>query len=114
MGRYILWLAFSCCTTPAFCWGFFGHKMINQYAVYLLPPEMMILYKPNIDFIIEHSVDPDKRRYVVKQEAGRHYMDMDYYQPWDSIPASWAMAEAKYGADSLGKHGMAPWWIQSM
>jgi hypothetical protein len=75
---------------------------------------MMILYKPNIDFIIEHSVDPDKRRYVVKQEAGRHYMDMDYYQPWDSIPASWAMAEAKYGADSLGKHGMAPWWIQSM
>jgi hypothetical protein len=45
---------------PAFCWGFYAHKLINRYAVFLLPPEMMVLYKPNLDFITIHAVDPTK------------------------------------------------------
>jgi hypothetical protein len=24
--------------TNCYCWGFFGHQRINNYAVYLLPP----------------------------------------------------------------------------
>ncbi len=99
---------------PAFCWGFYAHKLINQYAVYLLPPEMMLLYKPNIEFITEHSVDPDKRRYAVKEEGPRHYIDLDHYQPWDSIPLPYKKAIEKYSEDSLQKHGLAPWWIQTM
>ena len=95
-------------------WGFYGHRLINQYAVYLLPPEMMVLYKPNIDWLSEHAVDPDKRRYMIRAEAARHYMDMDHYRPWDSIPAPWNRALERYGADSLEKHGVAPWWIQAM
>ncbi|MEO6257087.1 MAG: S1/P1 Nuclease, partial [Ginsengibacter sp.] len=58
-------------TKQAFCWGFYGHRKINYYAVFLLPPEMLILYKPNIEFISEHAVDPDKRRYAVAGEAPR-------------------------------------------
>src|SRR5215475_12691837 len=46
-------------------WGFYMHKQINYHAVFLLPPEMLVLYKPNIDFLSEHAVDPDKRRYAV-------------------------------------------------
>jgi hypothetical protein len=42
---------------------------INYYAVFLLPPEMMVLYKPNIDFIKEHAADADKRRYVSQQQV---------------------------------------------
>ncbi|MBO9661245.1 MAG: S1/P1 Nuclease, partial [Chitinophagaceae bacterium] len=60
-------------------WGFFGHKKINYHAVFLLPPEMMILYKPNISFIEEHAVDPDKRRYMIPAEGPRHYIDIDRY-----------------------------------
>jgi hypothetical protein len=88
--------------------------MINRHAVFLLPPEMMILYKPNLDFIEEHAVDPDKRRYAVKQEAPRHYIDMDHFHPWDSIPSSYQKAVDKYGEDSLARHGIVPWWIQTM
>ena len=33
--------------------------------LFFLPPEMMALYKPNIDFLKEHAVDPDKSRYAV-------------------------------------------------
>jgi hypothetical protein len=101
-------------TMPALTWGFFGHKMINRNAVFLLPPEMIILYKPHLEFVTEHAVDPDKRRYAVKDEGPRHYIDMDHYQPWDSIPSFYNKALAKYGEDSLARHGIVPWWIQTM
>ncbi|MBC7948822.1 MAG: hypothetical protein H7Y42_13115 [Chitinophagaceae bacterium] len=51
---------------PCFSWGFFAHRKINYYAVFLLPPEMMVFYKPNVGFLEEHAVDPDKRRYLVQ------------------------------------------------
>ena len=44
-------------------WGFFGHKRINRMAVFTLPPEMVTFYKQHIDYLTEHAVDPDKRRY---------------------------------------------------
>jgi hypothetical protein len=114
MKKWCATLVLSCTIYPAFCWGFYAHKLINQYAVYLLPPEMMVLYKLNIEFIREHAVDPDKRRYAVKEEGPRHYIDLDHYRPWDSIPAGYTKAIEKYSADSLQKHGIAPWWIQTM
>ncbi|HEX3767571.1 MAG TPA: S1/P1 Nuclease, partial [Puia sp.] len=46
----------------SYCWGFYMHEKINYHAVFLLPPQMMILFKPNIGFLSEHAVDPDKRR----------------------------------------------------
>jgi hypothetical protein len=99
-----------------FCWGFYAHRKINYYAVFLLPPEMMILYKPNIDFITEHAVDPDKRRYMVAAEASRHYIDIDHYgvYPFNSLPRKWNEAVAKYSEDSLNARGIVPWWINSM
>ena len=88
-------------------WGFFGHKLINYHAVFLLPPEMLVLYKQHINFLEEHSVDPDKRRYAVAAEAPRHYIDMDHY---DSMPPSWKDAVAMYTEDTLVKHGIGPWF----
>jgi len=37
----------------AYCWGFYAHQKINYYAVFLLPPEMMVLFKPNSSFLKE-------------------------------------------------------------
>ena len=99
-----------------FCWGFFGHRKINQLAIYLLPPEMMVLFKPSSGFLEEHSVDPDKRRYAVSFEAPRHYIDIDHYgvYPFDSLPRRWSEAVERYSADTLNKYGVVPWWIQHM
>jgi hypothetical protein len=99
-----------------FCWGFYAHKKINYYAVFLLPPEMMVLYKPNIDFITGHAVDPDMRRFAVPEEGPRHYIDIDHYgkYPYASLPRKWNDAVAKYSADSLNVHGIVPWWLQTM
>jgi hypothetical protein len=45
-------------------WGFFGHKRINRMATFVLPPSMFGFYKTHIEYLTEHSVDPDKRRYA--------------------------------------------------
>ena len=99
-----------------FCWGFFAHQKINYYAVFLLPPEMMVLYKPNIEFLTEHAVDPDKRRYAVAEEGARHYIDIDHYgnYPFDSLPRKWEDALAKFSEDTILANGIVPWWVQIM
>ena len=102
--------------TNCYCWGFFAHAKINYYAVFLLPPEMMLFYKPSIGFLSEHSVDPDKRRYAIADEGPRHYLDIDKYgtYPYPNLPRKWDDAVAKFGRDSLMQHGIGPWHVQIM
>ncbi len=116
MKRSLVTLCLLLAYFPSFCWGFYAHPKINYYAVFLLPPEMMVLYKPNISFISEHAVDPDKRRYAVKDEAPRHFIDIDHYgqYPYSSLPRKWKDAVAKFGQDSLQEYGIVPWHIQVM
>lgn len=94
-------------------WGFTGHKKINKLAIFTLPPPLFSFYKEHIDYISEHAVDPDKRRYTNSNEAPCHFIDLDAYQmPFDSIPKSWTKAVEKLGEDSIRKHGVVPWHVQ--
>jgi hypothetical protein len=99
-----------------FCWGFYMHEKINYHAVFLLPPQMMILFKPNIGFLSEHAVDPDKRRYMIASEGAHHYLDIDHYgvYPFPAIPRDYKTAIRKFSADTLQAYGIVPWWIQIM
>jgi hypothetical protein len=56
------------------------------------------------------------RRYAVKEEAPRHYIDLDLYKTigWDSLPKKWKAAVEKFGEDSLQAKGIVPWWIETM
>ncbi len=99
---------------PSQSWGFYGHKRINRMAVFTLPPEMVTFYKKHIEFITNHAVDPDKRRYSVEGEAPRHYIDIDHYgqHAFDSVPKFWKQAIAKYSEDTLMAYGIVPWQIE--
>lgn len=108
------------CAAPN-AWGFYGHRRINELAIYTLPEEMFGFYKANMAFLIEHAVDPDKRRYGVKGEAECHYIDMDRYcfdsigcDPFDNVPKRWEDAVARYSEDSLRAHGIVPWHVNLM
>lgn len=94
-------------------WGFFAHQKINRLAVFTLPPEMIGFYKRNIQYITEHAVNPDKRRYAIKEEAPRHYIDLDVYG--DSavflMPRYWKDAVAMYSEDTLQSFGIVPYHI---
>jgi hypothetical protein len=99
-----------------YCWGFYMHEKINYHAVFLLPPQMMILFKPNIGFLTEHAVDPDKRRYMIASEGAHHFLDIDHYgvYPFPALPRDYKAAVAKFSADTLQTYGIVPWWIQVM
>lgn len=75
-------------------WGFFGHRKINHQAVFSLPPEMMVFFKPNIDYLTEHATDADTRRHASKFEAPRHYIDLDRYggPPFPTLSRNWTDA----------------------
>ncbi|WP_026896712.1 zinc dependent phospholipase C family protein [Daejeonella oryzae] len=95
-------------------WGFFAHQRINRLAVFTLPKGMIKFYKSNINFITEHAVDPDKRRYADSLEAPRHFIDADRYgnAPFESVPEKWKDAVAKYGEKTLTENGIVPWQIE--
>ena len=97
-------------------WGFFAHQKINRLAVFTLPGEMIVFYKHHIEYITDAAVNPDKRRYVVPEEAPRHFLDVDHYG--DSalvvLPHEWDEAVERYGTDSLSAHGVLPWHLYRM
>ena len=116
MKRIVFFLLCMCIAGKSFCWGFYGHQRINYYATFLLPPEMMVLFKPGIQFLTDHSVDPDKRRYAVAAEAPRHYIDLDNYgkYPYPDLPHRWEDAVKKFTEDTLQANGIVPWWVPIM
>ncbi|WP_425390241.1 zinc dependent phospholipase C family protein [Ekhidna sp.] len=97
-------------------WGFFAHRKINRLAVFTLPPEMIVFYKQNIQYITDKAVNPDMRRYAVKNEAPKHYIDIDIYG--DSavykMPRYWDDAVEKYTEDTLQAYGIVPYHVNRM
>lgn len=77
---------------------------------------MLELYKPHINFLIEHSTDPDKRKSLLKEEHSRHFIDIDHYgsYPYPALPRKWKDAVNSYTEDSLKKYGIVPWYIEKM
>lgn len=92
-------------------WGFWGHRHINYYAVFCLPEAMLPLFKTNVDYLTRHAVDADQRRYILPEEAARHYIDLDHYENElgeISIPLEWKLACDSFSEDSLRAHGIVP------
>jgi hypothetical protein len=68
-------------------------------AVFTLPQEMMPFFRHHLEYLTDHAVDPDKRRYATKHEAVRHYIDIDHWgsYPFPEVPRDWATALLRYG-----------------
>lgn len=92
-------------------WGFYAHSLINRMAVFSLPPELISFYKPQIQYISENAVNPDRRRYAVEGEAEKHYIDLDHYgdSALQILPLYWPEAIKKFPEDSLRTNGIGPW-----
>jgi len=98
----------------AYAWGFWAHKRINRVAVFTLPVEMIGFFKENIEYVTEHAVDADKRRYAVDGEAPKHYIDIDHYCsfPHDCVPKNYEEAKAYFSEDTLQAYGTSPWNLE--
>lgn len=102
--------------STGFIWGFFAHEQVNRLAVFTLPGEMIGFYKKNITYISEASVNPDRRRFAVPDEAPRHYLDLDHYgdSALFTMPRYWNDAAMRYSEDTLKAYGILPWHIYRM
>jgi len=92
-------------------WGFFGHRKINLLATYTLPLPLHSFYRRHLKEIQELSVLPDARRYLLDEEAARHYIDLDQYDLNQVSFTNWAQMLRKTPEDSIKKHGIVPWHI---
>lgn len=115
MRNRILNLIFLCLVlVTCSSWGFYAHMRINRMAVFTLPRGMIRFYKNNVDYLSDHSVDPDKRRYTDINEGPSHFLDTERYgaDPFDSLPEKWEDAVTKYSEDTLLLYGTVPWKIE--
>ncbi|MBF9255603.1 hypothetical protein I2I11_20055 [Pontibacter sp. 172403-2] len=111
-------LAAALLLSSVFCygWGFFGHKLVHQLAIYNLPKELERFYFKYQDYIVSNAPRPDERRNDDPAEAPRHFIDIDVYGPdaVHTMPEAWKAAAAKYSADTLLKYGIVPWHVMVM
>jgi len=99
---------------PAGAWGFFGHRIINQVAVYNLPTPMQAFYYRHLSELVRLSTAPDERRNDDPSEGPKHFIDMDYYDdlnPFGKLPRKFDDATAKFTADTVRKYGTVPWVV---
>ncbi len=118
-------------SSNSYGWGFFAHRKINKYAIFSLPPAMFKFYKFYADTIEERAVNPDKRRYIIKGEACKHFIDIESFI--ENYPTKtpnvntnnksilmllsqdckyWNRAKEKYTEKFLNDHGKLPWIIE--
>lgn len=104
------------CSVVANGWGFFGHKVVHQLAIYGLPKQMLGFFYKNQEYLVQQSVRPDERRNHDPEEAPRHFIDVDVYgvDAVYTMPQSWNAAAEKYPVDTLKKYGIVPWHVMVM
>jgi hypothetical protein len=114
--KYKIILIWTICSPfkTILAWGFYGHQKINEIAVYSIPKPLFGFYKANVSYMVNHAADADKRRYVLEDEACKHFMDGDFYErslPLDTIPKWYNEAIDKFGKDTVHEHGIVTWQI---
>ncbi|MEJ8801864.1 zinc dependent phospholipase C family protein [Pontibacter sp. H249] len=112
----LLATALVACSIISYGWGFFGHKVVHQLAIYGLPKQMQGFFYKNQDYLVQQSVRPDERRNHDPAEAPRHFIDVDVYgkDAVYTMPQSWEAAAEKYPVDTLLKYGIVPWHVMEM
>lgn len=109
----LLLSAFCLLPTVLFAWGPAAHRMVNNWAVQTLPPEIRSFFEANRQFLIDHSNDPDDWMKKDPYERARHYIYLDKYgvYPYLGLPHPYKSAVQKYGRGRISRDGLLPWRI---
>ena len=92
-------------------WGFSPHRELHAVAITALPSPVFDFYKSHQHELMMRAVDADKRKHAVKDEAAKHYIDLDHYIDGIS-PCGWFEACELYSEDTLQSRGILPWNIE--
>ena len=105
-----LWLSAG---TAAWAWGPSAHRLVNNWAVETLPPEIRGFFESNRQFLIDHANDPNQWMEKDRYERKRHYMYLDKYGlfPYRDLPHGFKPAVEKFGSGKINTNGLLPWHI---
>lgn len=102
-------------TNISYSWGSAGHKLINLRSVQHLSASMATLKADSIYYEF-HASDADYRKDYSDTsffaEAQRHYIDIDLYPNFQSLPHNLDSVIALYGRENVHQNGTLPWAIQ--
>ncbi|HJZ70798.1 MAG TPA: hypothetical protein VKE51_03610 [Vicinamibacterales bacterium] len=108
-----LLIAAAMMPSPAFAWGFTGHRLIMRRAIALLPPALKPFFEHYRDEIVVRVVDPDLWRNVGWDEDPNHFVDFGAREygafPFEALPRDLDAAVEKFGMATLKHNGMLPW-----
>ena len=99
--------------TAAWAWGPTAHRLVNNWAVETLPPEIRGFFEANRQFLIDHANDPNQWMEKDRYERKRHYMYLDKYGlfPYRELPHGFKPAVEKFGSGKINTNGLLPWHV---
>jgi len=97
----------------AFAWGRGAHRLVNNWAVQTLPPEVRGFFGANRQYLTDHSNDPVEWMKTDRYERKQHYIYLDKYVrfPYLDLPHSFKRAVDKHGSGRINRNGLLPWHI---
>jgi len=95
-------------SAEALAWGGTAHRFVNENAVRHLPAAMAQLSAQR-QFLADHASDADRRKSYDTSEAPKHYLDLELYADYQSLPADLAQVVAAYGWPTVKERGILPW-----
>lgn len=106
-------------STPAYAWGFVGHRFIMTRALDLLPPPLKTFFDANRTEVVVRVIDPDVWRNVPWPDDPNHFVDLGMPElgtspAFDGLPRSYEAALQKFGVKTLERIGTLPWREEEM
>ncbi len=98
---------------PACAWGPTAHKLVNQWAIETLPPDVRGFYEANRQYLADHANDSDALMEKDRFERSRHYIYLDKFGifPYLKLPHTFKGAVDQYGSGRINRDGILPWYI---
>ena len=114
--KFLLCNVLIVCVLFLCSWGYLVHKTVHQLAVYQLPTPLQNFFYANMDYLVNQSARPDKRKRFDSTEGAKHFIDFEYYgeNAQNKMPTTWQKAVKKYTADTLYKYGYVPFVVVEM
>src|SRR6266850_7159630 len=115
----ILLAVFLSSTGASHAWGLLAHRIVTESAGERMPPDVAPFFKRASARLQELSLEPDtvlRARDRAGDEARRHFIDLDAYEPFPftGIPREYDEAQDRYGDARVRRNGILPWRIASV
>lgn len=104
----LLALVCTVAITDAWGWGGTAHRFVNKNAVIHLPASIALLAGQQ-SYLEAHASDADTRKSADTAESPKHFIDLELYPDYSSLPPDLLVLISQYGWQTVKSIGILPW-----